>query len=624
VTEPPSKGLTLAIRRRARRVAYRIQDGAIALKRAPAWIGSRARHVWFELSLRVRRGVVIGAAIVAGVAAFWLLAVPALPCQFPAGDRCPPPDDVVGLIPGDALLYLHVNTDDSTEQYQRAVTLAGELPTVAQQIVAQLPGAAGAGIEYGRDVRPWLGGEAAITLIPAAGDDLDQALLLEVGDEAGAQRFVDELVGKDARNEDYNEVAVTSRGDVATATVAGFLVLGPETAVRRVIDTDLEAGRSLDDSAAADDVRDELSDDSLVQAYVSEQGARDLFRAGAPLGSFEAFVNSDATTGTGAALTVGDDELEIETASLLDSERLSSSPGFFDGFPEFEPVLADELSARSLAYLGLGDPEQSAKALITQAQAEAPGLFAGFEDFSQQLADVGKVNFERELLPLLGGEVALGIEPPPGGESELGGGDSDSAIEPELPQGIEPGGPAPLPEEPGELTFSGVPYLSFVADEVDEEAARKALADLQVPISEALDPGEGGQAPVFEGTEIEGLQARSLRISPTVNLTYATFDDKLVVATDPAGVKQIKAGDSSLDDADGYERATDGFADELSALLLYFNVGDLLALAEQEGLGADPAYALFAQEIRKLEGMGLAVESDEDLIEADLRLTIEE
>jgi len=189
--------------------------------------------------------------------------------------------------------------------------------------------------------------------------------------------------------------------------------------------------------------------------------------------------------------------------------------------------------------------------------------------------------------------------------------------------GIEPGGPAPLPPEPGELSFTGVPYVGLVADEVDEEPARKALADLQVPIADAINPEGGTQAPVFEGEDIEGVQARSLRISPTVNLTYALFDGKLVVATDPAGVKQVKSGDDDLSDSGAFERATDDFPDELAALL-YLNLGDLIALAEQQGLGADPAYAIFAPDVRKLEALGLAVTSDESAIGTELRLTLED
>ena len=618
----PRRDIFFNLRRRARRVRYRLEDAWIAVRRVPAWIGSRAKSTWFRLSLRARRRVAIAAALVAAVAAFMLLAVPALPCQFPGGDRCPPPDDAVELVPGDSLLYVHVNTDPGSEQYERATELAARLPALTGQLIARLPGATGAGIDYGKDVRPWLGGEAAVALVPTGARELDQALLLEVGNEAGAESFAAELTGKGTPSEPYRDVEVTTKGDVSTATVNGFLIVGAKRAVESVIDTDVGAVRSLEASDAADEVDDQLPDDALVKAFVSEEGADDLFRAGAPLGPFESFVNSDATRGAGAALVADSDGIEIATESLLDADRLENSPGFFEAFPPFDPGLADELSSGALAYLGLGDPDESIRALLAQATADAPGLVAGFEDFSKQLAKNDKVNIQHEVLPLLGGEAALGIEPPPSeGDGGGKGAGDENEVEPDLPQGIEPGGPAPLPSEPGELGFTGVPYLGFVADDVDEEQARKALADLQVPIANALNP-ESGQAPVFEGEDIEGVQARSLRISSIVNLTYALFDDKLVVATDPAGVKQVKSGDDSLSDADGFERATDGFPDELAAIL-YLNLGDLIALAEQQGLGADPAYALFAQDVRKLDGLGLAVTRDEGGIGTELRLTVE-
>lgn len=617
MAEPTSSGPGYALRRRVRRIWYRVQDAGIALARGPKLVAAKARAAWLGLSAPNRTRVAIGAGAVLAVALIALVIVPVLPCGLPGADGCPPEDDAAAIVPGDSLLYVHVNTETGSDQYQNAAELARRLPTLASQLVAGLPGAAGAGIDYERDVRPWLGGEAAVALIPGAGDDAEQALLLEIGDENGAEAFTGELVGRRTESRDYAEVPVTTRGDLSTAEVDGFLAIGPTEAVRAVIDAQGPEGRSLEDSEPAEEVADELPEDSLVTAFVSEQGATDLFRAGAPLGSLEAFVNSGATTGAGAALVAGDDGVEIESHSALDPERLESSPGFFGAFTPFGPNLAEELSPGALVYLGLGDPEKSIEALLAQASAESPGLTKGFEKFTEEVKKDGDVNIEREVLPLLGGEVAVGIEPPP-----KGGDGNASNEEEEVPEGIAPGGPAPLPAEPGELAFTGVPYVVFVADDVDEDQARKTLADLQVPIAEALDPAEGGQAPVFEGTEIEGLQARSLRISATVNLTYAIFDEKLVVATDPAGIAQVKSGDASLTDSSDYEDATEGFGDDL-ATALYLNVGDLLALAERQGLAEDPAYALFADEVRKLQAMGLAVERDDEGIDGRLRLTVE-
>jgi hypothetical protein len=616
VEEPSSSGLRYTVRRRLRRLWYRIEDAGIALVDAVRAVYAKARERWMRLEAPMRRRVAIGAGAALGILLVLLVLLPALPCGLPGADSCPPEDDAAALVPADSVLYLHVVTDPDSEQYDRAVELSGRLPTLTQQLVASLPGAAGSGIDYGSDVRPWLGGEAAVALIPAEGDDLEQALLLEIEDRSGAEKFTGELVGRQTESKDYEEVPVTTRGDLSTAEVNGFMILGPTEAVHAVIDVQGPDGESLEDSEPAEQVADELPDDSLAQAYVSDQGAADLFRAGAALGSLEAFVNSGATRAAGAAVVVSDDGFEVVAHSVLDPAKNESSPGFFGAFPPFDPNLGEELSAGSLLYLGLGDPEKSIDALLAQASAETPGLTEGFEEFSKELKSDDDINIEREVLPLLGGEVAVGIEPPPKSGRQQG------EPEDELPEGIEPGGPAPIPEEQGELTFSGVPYVVFVADEVDEEQARKTLADLQVPIAKALEPGEGGQAPVFEGTDIAGLQARSLRISPTVNLTYAIFDRKLVVATDPAGVEQVKSGESPLTDSDSYDQATDGFGDDL-ATILYLNVGDLIALAERQGLAEDPAYALFADEVRRLQALGLATESDDEGISTSLRLTVE-
>jgi hypothetical protein len=622
---PSPAAIGFEIKRRARRVWYGIEDAGYAARRIPGWLAVRIRELWFRFPLKVRQQVAAVAGVVALVAVVWFLAVPALPCQLPGGDRCPPEDDARALVPGDAVAYLHVNVDPDTEQYERAAAIARRLPKITDQAIAQLVGLSGAGFDFTREVSPWLGGEAAFALVGGKGQVVERSLFLEVDDQAAAEQFAEGLTGQGGESEEYRGVPVRTAGRVSTAIVGGFLVLAPRAAVERVIDTEVGPGRSLEDSEPAVQVDEELPDDSLVTAYVSAAGADDLFGAGAPLGSFEALVNSDATRGAGAALVADEDALELEVHSLVDAERLKASPGFFAAFPAFEPGLADEFSSGALLYLGIGDPQQSVKALLAQATAEAPQLVAGFEEFGERVAEEGDVNLEREVLGLLGGEAALGIEPLPEGEEDgqVGGpGGAEAGAPGNVPPGVEPL-PGTPPPSGAEIPFAGVPYLGFVAEDVDEADARKALADLQVPIARALDPDVNLQAPVFDESEIEGVEARSLRISPTVDLTYGLFDGKLVVATDPAGVRQVKAGSTSLEDSDRFEAATEGFPDELSALV-YLNLADLIGLAEGEGLAADPAYGLFAEEIRELEAVGLSVIREEGGIESTARLALEE
>jgi hypothetical protein len=566
---PSLADLRHALRRRTRAARYVAEDAGYAARRFGRRLGSGAGSRWSGLTLRTRMRIAAGLGALAVIAVLVVVLASNLPCQFPGGQECQPDDEAIALVPADAPAYAHVAIDPDTRQYEDAAGIADRLPRLAEQAIARLPGPSGAAINYRREVTPWLGAEAALALVPAGGGDPLPTVLLEVGDEQGAERFVERLGAR-----------ATQVGD--------FVVVGREPQVRRVVDTESE-GRSLEDSDAVAEVRDGLPDLRLAELYVTEEGADELLGPGDPLGSFEIFVDARATRAAGAALVVGEDDLEIAIHSALDPERAEGSPGFFAAFPEFDPALSGEVSEDALAYLALGDPEQSIAGLLDQATAEAPSLAEGFEDVGRRLRESGNVSLEREILPLLTSQAAVVVEPRGGGGQSADG--------------------------------TGVPYVSMIVDDVDEERANRALARLQRPIAKALDPGRSLQAPVFQQRDIDGVPARSLRISATVDLTYALIDGKLVVSTDPAGVRQVARGGGSLDDSSRFDEVTEGFPDGLSALA-YLNLGGLLNLAEQAGLGADPAYAPFSGELRKLEGVGVAVEHSDEAIDTEIRLTI--
>lgn len=166
-----------------------------------------------------------------------------------------------------------------------------------------------------------------------------------------------------------------------------------------------------------------------------------------------------------------------------------------------------------------------------------------------------------------------------------------------------------------------MPILQFLADGVDAERARRSLAQLQGPIAEALDSGTSLQAPVFDRRELAGVELQVLRISPTVNLTYAVAGDSLAVATQPEGVEQVVEGDGGLDETQPFEDAIAGFPSEPS-LLAYLDLAGLVELGEREGLAEDPVYALFAPEIRRLQAAGLAVEAESTRLATEARVVL--
>jgi uncharacterized protein DUF3352 len=563
-----------------------------AVRRFAVAVARGSRTFWLNLELQTRLRLALAGGAVVLLALFWSLAVPALPCQAPGGDTCPPTDDAIHLVPDDALAYAHLNVDPDTEQYEDATEALGPVPGITKQaialLVSRLPGPDGATPDFDRDIEPWFGGEAALAIVPARGAGAGQQVqLLEVSDEGQAHEFADSIAAGQPRSITYRdqEVRVDRRG-LATAFVDGFLVIGSPTGVRASIDaaTGAKGTGSLAGDSNASAVRDDLPDKRIADAYLSPDGIADLVAdPRGPLATLASVINPDASEGAAVGLVARDDGLEVAVRSKLAEGRAKRHPGFFSAFPTFEPDLTGLLPGDTLAYLGIGDPGETLAALLDQASATEPGLAAAVDDLLKRLRKLGEVDLERDLLPSLGDEAAIALQPAPRG--------------------------------------SQAPFLELIAAGVDSDRAGEALARLQGPITEALNPSTALQAPVVSQQKIGDLTAHSVRLSPTIDLTYAVDGSTLVIATNPAAVKELASGEGGLDEEELYQTATDGLGDDRS-VLGYLDLGGLIALGERAGLADDPAYATFASEIHRLRALGLAIGSSPDELSTDARLIV--
>jgi hypothetical protein len=467
-------------------------------------------------------------------------------------------------------------------------------------VEAQLPAPEGAP-DFKQDFEPWFGGEAALAVLPGRGAAADQVQLFEVSDQKKAREFAGSLAQDGSRSLTYRdeELSVSTAG-LATGIVGGFLVIGAERGVREVVDTESGAkgAGSLAADASAERARDALPDERLADVYLSEDGIAELVaEPRALLAALAPIVSPDASEGAAVALVASDDGLSLATRSELDPKRVESHPGFFAALPAFSPSLAGSLPAASLGYLGIGDPGKALKGLLEQAGEEAPTLADAVGALVKRVKRLGDVDLERDLLPSLGGEAALALQPPPG---ESGDGDGEGA---------------------GKDTGPQAPFLEFIADDVDEERAGKALARLQGPILDALNPASGLEAPAFREDQVDDVTAHSVRLSGAVDLTYALVGSTLVVATNQAAVQQVVSDEGGLDSTERFEEATDELPDEVS-MMGYLDLQGVLTLGEQAGLAEDPAYATFASDLHKLEAMGLSVQSSSSELSADVRLIV--
>lgn len=555
--------------------------------------GSSVAQRWEGIPKIARQRIAAGALVVAVVAVVVWVLIPAAPCGAPGGSTCPAEDRAISLVPDDAIAYAHVDIDPDGEQLDAATAYASRLPLLGGLALGSASEVGGKPVNFASQIEPWAGDEAAVAVLQQA--ESPTVTMIEADDDDGAREFAEGLIGP-TTSEDVGGVAVAVGQDgKAAALLDGFLLIGGEFAVKDMIERE---GGSLETAAVAAGI-DDLPEDRFAYGYVSGDGARALISGNRQLSVLDTFVNSRSTSAITASLSFEGGRADLTLRSEQDPELVARNPGFFSALPQFKPELDSDVGSDALAYLGLGDPSSSVDSLLSRAQVNAPALAAAYDDADQDLQKAGGVSITDDLLPLLGTEAALSVEPVAGEEA---------------------------PATPGVLAPFGVPYVSLLADGVDSKAAAQDLADLQQPLTEAL-VGKGeevaGQVAVFEPLQIAGTEAQSLNVSSNVELTYATYDNRLVVATKPVGVAQARDGGDGLGQSADYKGVTAGMPTDVS-MIAYFDLRDLLELGEQVGLAADPAYARLAPDLRSLQAAAIAVDDTGEQVRTDINLSIGE
>jgi hypothetical protein len=579
----PPKDRWLRLTTRLRSLYYGARE---LLQGAWRWLRQSFKD-WAEWWAARSRATRIRIVALAGVAALYAVIkfapVPGVPCSISAAKECAPADGAIAFVPEGASFYAHVTLDSDSHQHELVSDLAEELPDVGrllQRATSALPTTSGKPVDVSAGILPWADGDLALMQVPGPGKRSAQAYIIGVGDRAGADQFVGGILppGKAKQAEQNGSPLTLYPGGFATAFAGEELLFGGEAAVRAALD--VEAGRApaLEDSEQ-DEAREELPEVRFAEVYLSREGVKRLLvgRQGGAT-QLETFVDYGATSGLAAAATAKDDGIEVALVSRLDPKLLERSPTFFANLPEFEPELADEAGERALGYIGIGDVGPTLAKLLESAGGRAQGLAGSLRSLARGLQREAGVDPFSQLLPALGGQAALVAEP-----------------------------------------TDAIPYASLIVDEVDEKQASKALAGLQGPIVRALGRRGGPSAPRFEQSEEDGVSVNSVRISPTVNLSYAVFDGKLVISTDPAGIARVRSDEDGLAGSGAYEAAMEQLPGEVSALV-FLNLDELLGLAERAGLVEDPLYASLSDDISQIRSLGLAVNGEGEQLKSELFL----
>jgi hypothetical protein len=402
-------------------------------------------------------------------------------------------EPLAGLVPADALVYVRAGTDADRKADVALVRRLERLPGVRRVRDAAIAriGAQSPGFSFARDVRPWLGDEAAFALLraPGGGTAAEGLLVARVRDRNLFRLFVSRAGARLGAR--HRGVDVARASTFSAAVTDDVLILGQDAGVRAALDLAAGDGASLADAAPFVDAEPRALDDAALELYASRDGARGVLAPRAPALGLLARPRLESLRAVAAA-----DGRNVRV-------RLRAA-GAARGAAAFSPRLARTAPRGVAGVLAL----PGADALLGRLFATAPPLVAA--------ARTAGVDVQRDLLaPLRRGEAVVWATP----------------------------GPA-----------VSAAFVARTRDPArTREALGRLQAPLSAALSPG--EAGAGQVPQFEQRRVAGADAFALPLAAGAELVYAVAGDRLVIATsEAAAARALRAGPGALEAAEAQKR----------------------------------------------------------------------
>jgi hypothetical protein len=514
---------------------------------------------------------------VASLVALVLIALAiALPAGlFGAGGPAPPATGAASVVPADALAYVHLSTDRGRPTVTAADALDRRLPgfySLTSSVTGRLDEILGGGaaLDYDRDVRPWIGKEAALALLNTTSASAGSLIVLDVRDRSRAQALLRRAGATAAAT--YRGIAIEGYPTgTELAFVRHYLMLGQDASVRSAIDVATGSAPSLAGTPAYDDAAAGEPADRVLDAYVSAAGVRRLLATTTgPLGALGALLSQPALTATTISVSPASGGVRVRMHGAL-------SPGLLklSGRPQqFEPSLPNVLPTGSMLLIDAARLDTAAprmlKALASigiagRVQPLISRLGSALSSQGVHLANV---------LALLRGDAAVALIPSAAGA-----------------------GPAP----------------AIIARVPNQAQARQTLANLEVPLQQLFPaPGSGpGQAAEWNDVQVAGVTVHQLGVAPGLQVDYAVFDGLAVVSTSADAIAAIARHTRPMSADAGYRTAVGDGAKRLTSLV-FLDFSQLLSLAEQTGLTHGARLGAIGPDLARIHAVGLTSTAGEN------------
>jgi hypothetical protein len=503
----------------------------------------------------------------------------------------PPATGAAAVVPGDALAYVHLSTDTTRPAVQQAIALERRFPdaplataALSARLGAMLtrPGASAGTFDLVRDVRPWLGKEAAFALLNTQSTTADSLILLDVRNRSRAQAFLTRSGATPVGS--YRGVTELGyRPGTVLAFVRHYLAIGQPASVQAAIDvTDGSTTSLAANPAYARAARPEPADRAL-DAYLPDAGVRRvLVPQGGLLGALGQLLQQPGLAGTTISLSATASGVRVTVHSALDP-TLAHAGGALA--PRFTPTLASVLPAGSSLLLDVHGLSRAAPGVLAAAATAgiAPQLGPLLHRLGVGLTAQG-ANVA-QLLSLFSGETAVAIS-----------------------RGTGKGaGPAPV----------------IVTRTQHPDQARGLLGNAEGPLAQLFPPPSDGpgQAPVWNDVPIDGVTVRQLSISPGLQLDYAVFKGLVVVSTSVRAIGAVARHSSSLADQNQYGAVLPGGSSRVTSLL-FLDFSQLLSFGEQMGLTSSARLPAVRPDLERIRAVGLTSSRGEADTTAELFLQI--
>jgi hypothetical protein len=495
------------------------------------------------------------------------------------GSGTPPPaTGAAKVVPADVLAYVHLSTDPSRPAVQAARRLAGRFPdyplayaAVVNRLDDVLGG--GANVDFDRQVRPWLGNEAALAVLDSSGSTAPTLLVLDVSNRARAKAFLSSA-GATYAGEYHGVRLLAYPSGSEVALVGHYLVAGPDAGLRAAIDAADGRAQSLAHDAAYERAAAGEPAGRVLDAYLPAAGVRRLLstRTGVA-GAIGLLLDRPGTVGTAISVSALGSGAQV----LVHSVR---SAGAKPSRASFTPTLQSVLPAGSTLMLDVDGLGRVAPELLQAGALAGIGANVGpiLGRLGTALTAQG-VNVSR-VLSIFGGETAVALSP----------------------------GPSPA--------------LLLVSRVSNQATARGELASLEGPLTTLFSPssGSGGQVPELIDAQVGGATVHEVQLGPGLQVDYGVWDGLAVVSTSLQAIGDVAQRSHALSDEAPYKAVISGPSGRVSSLL-FGDFTRLLSLGEQTGLTSGARTRELLPDLSKVRAVGLSTKTGGD--DATTELTFE-